>query len=363
MELHAFLVLVVAASLQTTARSLSDIPARQSLNIGTSLAPVCSNAKAVTNSTITLGATTVKLAQFSCAPIIRPTDDGLSSDNGPSSLALSPSPLARTITRTRTVTSTRTATSTRTRTATDTTTALRTATTTATATATATETDTATVTAVSVTTDTATETDIETETATETSIQVTTSPTTIVQSVTDTATETDTLITTTATTVIESFTATETATATEIDVTTSATTLIQSTTDTATLTVIDTFTAPIPSPTVNNVCAETCSTVCGQSGGFPPLNEDCARLVDTLNSALTTGTSPLVDVESGHMFTASHGTCRFAFFNFAPTTLETCILSVIRSASAALSGCLETAQPVLISEGLCLASDSLWEVT
>ncbi|EIW65234.1 uncharacterized protein TRAVEDRAFT_17014 [Trametes versicolor FP-101664 SS1] len=347
-----FVLAVAVAS--SSARNLPNLlHVRQDSN-GALGSPVCTDARAISNSTITSGPNTVALTKFACAPIVRANDALLPAIDGPDPLAVTTTTRTRTVVRTSTtiLTSTRTATAT----------ATRTPTTTATATETATETDTATVTAVSITTATATatETDVETDTATETATEIFTSATTLIQSVTATATETDTAVVASATTVVQSFT--ETDTATETDVETSATTLFESVTNTATVTA--TVTAAAPTPTLANVCAETS---CGQPGGIinlPPSTEDCARLVDTLNTALTTpGSSPFIDVAPDQMFSATHGTCKFSFWNFSPTTLETCVLSVIRSASAAVSGCLEGAQPAAVSEGLCLANDGLWEVT
>ncbi|KAL1940660.1 hypothetical protein VTO73DRAFT_8095 [Trametes versicolor] len=349
-------VLALAATSSSARNLLNLLHVRQDSS-GALGSPVCTDARAISNSTITSGPNTVELTKFACAPIVRANDALLPAINDLDPLAVT------TTTRTRTVV--RTSTTIRTSTRMATATATRTPTTTATATETATETDTATVTAVSITTATATatETDVETDTATETATEIFTSATTLIQSVTATATETDTAVVTSATTVVQSFT--ETDTATETDIETSATTLFESVTNTATITA--TVTAAAPTPTLANVCAETCTTACGQPGGilnFAPSTEDCARLIDTLNSALTTpGSSPFIDVAPDQMFSATHGTCTFSFWNFSPTTLETCVLSVIRSASAAVSGCLEGAQPAAVSEGLCLANDGLWEVT
>ncbi|KAI0638833.1 hypothetical protein C8Q77DRAFT_1151869 [Trametes polyzona] len=352
------LLLAACGVSRTSARSLSGVPHRRQANPDALGGVVCNNARVVTNSTVTWGSATVELSKVSCAPIVK-AHDSLLPAAGPDTLISPLDPLARTTT-TRTITRTRTATTT----PTVTTTAVRTSTATATATATVTEVDTATVTAVSLTTETATatETDVETETATETATEVTTSATTVILSTTDTETATATV--TTPTTVIESFTETDTATDTEV--VTTPTTVISSVTDTATLVLTATVTAAAPTPTLANVCSEACTTACGQPSGllnFAPSNEDCARLVDTLTGSLSTGTSPFIDIEPSHVFTATHGTCKFTFANFGPTTLETCVLSVVRAASAALSGCLESAQPAPVTEGFCLATSGVWEVS
>lgn len=145
--------------------------------------------------------------------------------------------------------------------------------------------------------------------------------------------------------------------------------------------------------------------MCGQVGQLPPISEDCQTLVNAvtiLNGQIGTYQSacmplsssgsligkPPVDpdftVESNHVQTISFGTCRFFFENVSPQPLTYCWLSLVRLhirlpllmlsryadlgvisqaqvASAAAAQCLPPNQPVL-SEGLCIARDSTWEV-
>ncbi|KAJ8456897.1 hypothetical protein ONZ51_g11848 [Trametes cubensis] len=168
-------------------------------------------------------------------------------------------------------------------------------------------------------------------------------PTTVTKVSTATATKTATATVTSVTTA----TATETAT--------SVTTVIQSTTDTATVTV-----TAAPTSTAVNVCNEICTTVCGQSGRLPPDSDDCAALVNSI-TILNGQIPPTFDVEPNHVQTISFGTCRFFFENVGPETLEYCWLAFTQTASAAESACFPPVQPVM-SEGLCIPSDALWEV-
>ncbi|KAI0363701.1 hypothetical protein BV20DRAFT_93067 [Pilatotrama ljubarskyi] len=167
-----------------------------------------------------------------------------------------------------------------------------------------------------------------------------------------TATATVTAISTATATLTDTETATETAT--------SATTVIESFTDTATVTVTETVSAASPSSTFTNVCNEICTTVCGDSGRLPPDSEDCATLVDSI-TILNGQIPPTFDVEPNHVQTITFGTCRFFFENVGPIPLEYCWLSLAQVASASGNACFPPVQPVM-SEGLCIPSDALWEV-
>ncbi|OSD00333.1 hypothetical protein PYCCODRAFT_1426585 [Trametes coccinea BRFM310] len=187
-------------------------------------------------------------------------------------------------------------------------------------------------------------------------------PTTVtkVSTATKTATvvSTATAVTTATATETATETETETATETETETATSATTVVESTTDTATVTV--TQTASPPTSTATDVCGEICTTVCGESGQLPPDSEDCATLVDSI-TILNGQIPPTFTVEPDHVQTITFGTCRFFFENVGPEPLEYCWLSLAQTASASASACFPPTQPVM-SEGLCIASDALWEV-
>lgn len=119
-----------------------------------------------------------------------------------------------------------------------------------------------------------------------------------------------------------------------------------------------------------------------QSGGFRPLTTDCSRLIDTLNTGLTNGTNSVISVDPGKTWSATRGSCRFAFLNSGTTTLETCLVSIVRvfqlfdrekrlnnhvvlqlrSASASVNTCFGSLQNLLATEGLCLANSGAWEV-
>ncbi|KAH9848219.1 hypothetical protein C2E23DRAFT_844907 [Lenzites betulinus] len=70
---------------------------------------------------------------------------------------------------------------------------------------------------------------------------------------------------------------------------------------------------------------------------------------------------PTFDVEAGHVQTITSGTCRFFFQNNGPLPLEYCWLSLAQTASQAGNACFPPVQP-MSSEGLCVSSDSSWEV-
>ncbi|KAI9058890.1 hypothetical protein FKP32DRAFT_1606375 [Trametes sanguinea] len=183
-------------------------------------------------------------------------------------------------------------------------------------------------------------------------------PTTVTK--VSTATKTATVVSTATAVTTATATETETATATETetDTATIATTVVESATDTATVTV--TQTASSPTSTATNVCNEICTTVCGESGQLPPVTEDCATLVDSI-TILNGQIPPTFEVEPDHVQTITFGTCRFFFENVGPVPLEYCWLSLVQTASASASACLPPTQPVM-SEGLCIPSDALWEV-
>ncbi|KAI0328936.1 hypothetical protein GY45DRAFT_1346840 [Cubamyces sp. BRFM 1775] len=174
-------------------------------------------------------------------------------------------------------------------------------------------------------------------------------PTTVTKVSTATATKTATK------------TVTSVSTATATDTVTSATTVIQSTTDTATVTV-----TAAPTSTAVNYSSSRASLGCERplialmSGRLPPDTDDCAALVNSV-TILNGQIPPTFDVEPNHVQTISFGTCRFFFENVGPETLEYCWLALTQTASAAASACFPPEQPVM-SEGLCIPSDALWEV-
>ncbi|EJF56964.1 hypothetical protein DICSQDRAFT_157655 [Dichomitus squalens LYAD-421 SS1] len=112
---------------------------------------------------------------------------------------------------------------------------------------------------------------------------------------------------------------------------------------------------PIP-----NICGEICQNVCSDSGNLPPTTEDCQTIVDAI-TILNGSVCPTFTVDPNHVQTITFGTCRFFFENLGPDPLTYCWLDFVQIASAAASQCLPPTQPVL-SEGLCIARDSTWEV-
>ncbi|KAH9855823.1 hypothetical protein C2E23DRAFT_882602 [Lenzites betulinus] len=54
---------------------------------------------------------------------------------------------------------------------------------------------------------------------------------------------------------------------------------------------------------------------------------------------------------------------RFAFSNVGTVALETCLVSIIRSASSSINTCFGSLQNLLSTEGLCLANSGSWEVS
>lgn len=167
-------------------------------------------------------------------------------------------------------------------------------------------------------------------------------------------TATDTEVKTTTATAVTTATATETTTATDL------TTVVQSTTATDVVTVTTTASAAAPSSTGTNVCGELCTNICSEVGQLPPTSDDCQQLVNAI-TILNGQISPDFTVDSNHVQTITFGTCRFFFENISPAPLTYCWLSLAQTASAAASQCLPPNQPVL-SEGLCIARDSTWEV-
>ncbi|PIL32670.1 hypothetical protein GSI_05374 [Ganoderma sinense ZZ0214-1] len=187
-----------------------------------------------------------------------------------------------------------------------------------------------------------------TRTSTVTSVSVSVSVS--VSATTATATEVTTATATETTTA----TATETTTATDL------TTVVQSTTATDVVTVTTTASAAAPSSTATNVCGEICTNICSEVGQLPPTSDDCQELVNAI-TILNGQISPDFTVDSNHVQTITFGTCRFFFENISPAPLTYCWLSLAQVASAAASQCLPPNQPVL-TEGLCIARDSTWEV-
>ncbi|KAM5530448.1 hypothetical protein V8D89_015888 [Ganoderma adspersum] len=190
--------------------------------------------------------------------------------------------------------------------------------------------------------------------------------TTVTKATTATRTSTVTSVSVSVSVSATTATATEVTTATATETTTATTTatdvttVVQSTTATDVVTVTTTASAAAPSSTGTNVCGELCTNICSELGQLPPTSDDCQQLVNAI-TILNGQIDPDFTVDSNHVQTITFGTCRFFFENISPAPLTYCWLSLAQVASAAASQCLPPNQPVL-SEGLCIARDSTWEV-
>ncbi|TBU28807.1 hypothetical protein BD309DRAFT_957398 [Dichomitus squalens] len=200
------------------------------------------------------------------------------------------------------------------------------------------------------TTSTKTVTKATTATKTDTVTSVSVSLITSVSATTATATE----VTTATATELTTLTDTEVTTATDL------TTVVSSATETDVVTVTTTASAAAPTETGTNVCGAICTNVCNEFGQLPPTTDDCQALVNSI-TILNGQISPTFTVDPNHVQTITFGTCRFFFENLGPDPLTYCWLDFVQIASAAASQCLPPTQPVL-SEGLCIARDSTWEV-
>ncbi|KAI0776866.1 hypothetical protein BD413DRAFT_231241 [Trametes elegans] len=120
--------------------------------------------------------------------------------------------------------------------------------------------------------------------------------------------------------------------------------------------------APALSTPTLNVCSDSCTNGCGESGDLPPTAEDCATIVDAI-TILNGSISPSFDVAPEHMQTLAFGTCRFSFQNLSPLFMTECWSSFAQFGSSAASACFPPVQPVN-SEGVCTSQGSsrVWRV-